>query len=362
MNFNPSDKPESYGHHFIVGLSGVTLDDYDKAILGKLRPVGILLLKRNFDHTRQYQGWLDLLGRLIEDVKRYTGHQQIIVSLDHEGGRVHRAPPPITHFPPAMKYAKRSAEVAKAMATELKSLGVNVSWSPLADIHSNPANPIIGDRAFGTTAAEVSIRAAEFLAALQQNGILGCAKHYPGHGDTATDSHLELPLLDLTEQQLRERELIPFKALIDAGADFVMTAHILYPKIDQHCPATLSKKMLDDILRKDMGFKGIILSDDLDMKAVSEGFNHEENVGNAINAGCDMFIVARHPDPSTDRPLVLTNYLYRCLRKKLVSEERLHQSFTRIEELLTNRLKSYAVTKLEPETLESHAELARSLA
>lgn len=360
--FNLNERPESYGRHFIVGLSGITLDDYDKAILGKLKPAGVLLLKRNFDHTRKYEEWLELLKRLLNDVRNYAERDQIIVSLDHEGGRVHRLPAPITRFPAAELYASRSGEVAKAMAIELKSLGVNLSWSPLADIHSNPLNPIIGDRAFGKNPDQVCENACAFLNSLQENGVLGCAKHYPGHGDTSTDSHLELPTLNLSLEQLRSRELIPFAALVKCNVPMVMTAHILFPQIDAHHPATLSSKILDQILRSELGYKGIIISDDLDMKAVSDGFKHEENLGKAINAGCDMFIVARNPDPASDRPLVLTNYLYRCLKNRQVSEARLHQSYLRIAELFSQRLQKHDVQKLDGDIFEAHRELAEDLA
>ncbi len=362
LKFELSDKPESYGHHFIVGLSGVTLDDYDKAILGKIKPAGVLLLRRNFDHGRNYSEWLALLKRLLKEVREYTERDDIIVSIDHEGGRVHRAPAPITRFPPALKYAKRSSEVAKAMAIELKSMGVNVSWSPLADIHSNQKNPIIGDRAFGTTAHEVAENAAIFLQSLSENEILGCAKHYPGHGDTLKDSHLELPSLELDLKTLRERELVPFRALTQMQVPFVMTAHILYPQIDSLWPATFSEKLLGDILRKEMAYEGIIISDDLDMQAVSNELKSEGAIGRAMIAGCDMFIVARNPDPSTDRPLVLTNYLYRCVKERIISEGRLHQSFSRIDQLFKDKLKQHPVEKLEEEIFESHAQLARDLA
>jgi len=362
LHFNPSDRPESYGQHFIVGLSGVTLDDYDKAILGKIKPAGILLLKRNFDHTRKYPEWLELLKRLLSEVRNYVERDELIVSIDHEGGRVHRVPAPITKFPEAERYAERSKEVAKAMAIELRSLGINLSWSPLSDIHSNPANPIIGARAFGKTPEQVIQRSLEFLKSLQENGVLGCSKHYPGHGDTSTDSHLELPTLNLSEAQLRSRELLPFKAMVEAEVPFIMTAHILFPQIDPHFPATLSQKILNDILRKELGYNGIIISDDLDMKAVSDGFKREENVGNAINAGCDMFIVARNPDPATDRPLVITNYIYRCLMNRQITELRLKESFDRVSNLMKFKLPSNSVAQLSQDIFDEHAELAGELA
>ncbi len=361
FSFNPSEKPHSLGQHFIVGLCGTSLDEWDKRILGGLRPAGILLLKRNFDHTLPYREWLEKLSLLQADIKNYVERDDIIFSLDHEGGKVHRTPKPITHFPAAQKYSAYAAKVAKCMAIELKSLGVNLSWAPLADIHSNPKNPIIGERAFASTPEKVAEVACDFARALQSNGVLGCAKHFPGHGDTSVDSHLELPSLNLNKQQLIERELQPFKALIGMEIPFIMTAHILFPHIDASCPATLSNTILTEILRGLFDYRGIVVSDDLDMKAVSREFKSEENIGRAMSAGCDMFIVARNPDPKTDRPLTLAKYLYRCLNSKVCSEKVLHSSCDRINKLFKNQLKHYNPELLPETVLDEHRLFAEAL-
>lgn len=359
--YNPSEKSASLGQHFIVGISGTSLDEWDKRILGALKPAGILLLKRNFDHNLPYADWIRKLSALQHEIKSYIEREEVIFSLDHEGGKVHRTPKPITHFPAAQKYSAQAAKVAEYMAVELKSLGVNLSWAPLADIHSNPKNPIIGERAFAASAEKVAEIAVQFAESLAKNGIVGCAKHFPGHGDTSTDSHLELPCVERNLQQLRDRELYPFKVLADKQIPMIMTAHILFPQIDKKCPATLSPAILKEILRNEFAYKGIIVSDDLDMKAVSDGFKKEENMGRAMNAGCDMFIVARHPDSNTERPLTLANYLYRCTREKIVSDATLHASCERINALFKNELKQYKVEVLSEDVLERHAELARDL-
>lgn len=361
MQFSLSEKPESYGNHFIIGLASTKLEELDKRILGTLKPAGILLLGRNFARGTTYREWLGELKTLLKEVKNYAERDQILVSLDHEGGRVHRAPAPITLFPEAMRCASSAEAVAKAMAVELKSMGVNLSWAPVADIHSNPTNPIIGNRAFGKDAESVSVIAAKFTRALDAEGILTCAKHYPGHGDTETDSHLELPTLNLTEQELKERELRPFKAQVAANVPFMMTAHILYPKIDPLYPATLSEKILKGFLREELNYNGIIVSDDLDMKAVSAAFKSDETIGLAVRAGCDMFIVARQPDPSSDRPLVLAKSMYACLKAKKLSEELLHKSFQRIEELFKTRVKMYEPEILAEEVLAKNAKLAAEI-
>jgi beta-N-acetylhexosaminidase len=197
------------------------------------------------------------------------------------------------------------------------------------------------------------------LQALQAEGLLGCAKHFPGHGDTHQDSHHELPLLELTRQQLFNRELAPFQALIEADVSFIMTAHILFPRIDPLWPATLSKVLLHDILRGQLAFSGVIVGDDLDMKAVSKGFEDSSNVAQAIKAGCDMFIVARHPDGSSLRPLNLAQSFVENLSARRISEDELFASFERIKHALL-KLKHYAPAQLDQNTLERHAELARA--
>ncbi|MFM1847679.1 MAG: hypothetical protein RL417_1153, partial [Pseudomonadota bacterium] len=276
LEFQVGDKPEYFGNHIVIGLSGTTLDDSDKRMLAKVKPAGVLLLKRNFDHGSSYEAWLPKLRKLLEDVRNYAEREDIFVTIDHEGGRVCRTPAPITAFPPPLKYGARAAEVGSAIGIELASIGVNVDWAPLADIHSNPTNPVIGDRSFGSDPEMVGRYAVSFAQGLMSHGVLGCAKHFPGHGDTTVDSHLELPTLDLSAEELRNRELRPFRALIDIDIPFVMTAHILFPKIDPRFPATLSKKILGSLLRDGMGFQNIVIGDDLDMKAIAERFQASE--------------------------------------------------------------------------------------
>jgi beta-N-acetylhexosaminidase len=361
LTFAPSDKANSFGNHFLVGLSGTELAESDKVILGKLKPAGILLLARNFVQDAPYPRWISSLNKLLEDVHNYAERDKMFISLDHEGGRVMRTPAPITRFPAPSKFAKRASEVAKAMAVELKSLGVNLSWAPLADIHSNPKNPIIGERAFGTTPASVIEPALAFARTLADEGILACAKHFPGHGDTLTDSHLELPFLNLSMDQLVQRELAPFKALVDINIPFVMTAHIMFPNIDPLFPATLSQKILDEVLRKKFGYKGIVISDDVDMKAVTDAFKESDTVARAINAGCDMLIVARNPDPHTDRPIRLAQEIAKSVRTRTLSEDKLYASHCRVVALLNSNTNRYSAHILSDDVLDAHAQLNRDL-
>lgn len=350
-----------FGEHFVVGLAGTSLSELDKEILETLRPRGVLLLKRNFDHTAPYDSWLKSLEGLYSDIKKRTGRSDLIISIDHEGDRVTRTPSPITHFPAAMFYSGRAAEVGHAMGVELKSIGVNVSWAPVADIHSNPSNPVIGKRAFDTEATSVSSKVSEFAEALMKTGVLGCAKHFPGHGDTAVDSHLELPVVERTLDEIRVRELLPFQALIKKGIPFVMTSHILFPKIDSENPATLSYKLLTGVLREELGFDGVVVSDDLDMKAISSRLDASETIARAMSAGCDLFIVARHPNAESKRPLELAENLRRSLEKKRLDPKVVDAARSRIQNLCQKRLKQHNVNSLATEILVSNAHLAEEI-
>ena len=163
-----------------------------------------------------------------------------------------------------------SARVARALALELRAMEFDVDFAPVADIHSNPNNPVIGDRAFGREAAQVARQMQAFIPAMQEQGIIACAKHFPGHGDTHTDSHLELPVVEEDPDRMIQREIVPFQAAIACGVGTIMTAHVLYPGFDEDDPATMSQKILKRLLREKLGFSGILISDDLEMKAALE--------------------------------------------------------------------------------------------
>jgi beta-N-acetylhexosaminidase len=350
----------SFGNHLITGISGTTLSDDDKRILSELKPVGIVFFAKNFRDSTPYEVWLSSFKELVNDIRQYTERDQMFMSIDHEGGRVIRPPLPITRFPHAYLLQSRSYEVAVCTAIELKSLGINVSWAPVVDIFSNPSNPIIGPRSFGTTSEVAASGAKAYYLGLRDSGIIGCAKHFPGHGDTSKDSHLELPVLNLTLEQLRSRELIPFKALIDEEIPMTMTAHILFPQIDPNVPATLSKTILTDILRSELGFDGVVVSDDLDMKAVSDMYTKSGTVAQTFNAGCDLLIVSRNINSSfLEKTYAIAQDFSNCLQDGRLNESVVAASQARIGKLLA-QTPQYPVSSLDKNTLQRHAELAIS--
>ena len=282
------------GDHFFVGLQPYPeLSEHDRSLLSELRPAGIILYKANFRHDLPYEGWLENHRKLVAHIHDATRREKLIIAIDHEGAYVHRIPPPITRFSDAIHWAHRAADVGEAMGRELASIGVNLNFAPVLDIHSNAANPVIGKRAFGNSPEAVIGPALAFMATLQAEHVLACGKHFPGHGDTTTDSHYGLPSLDLDVEDLRTRELKPFAAAIRAGIPMLMTSHILFPRADAGNPVTISRRF-GDILRNELEFGGVTISDDIGMRAVSGFFEKPDAAVRLIQAGCDILMLCSH--------------------------------------------------------------------
>ncbi len=282
--------PLDPGLHFVLGLQpSPDITEHDRRLLAALRPAGIVLFRPNFASDLPYADWIERLARLLADCRDYSGRDRLIVAIDHEGGRVHRPPPPITRFPPPRLWPHAARAVGRCMGIELASLGINLDFAPSADIDSNPANPVIGDRSFDASSTVVERAALDMWQGLADAGIKGCMKHFPGHGDTAVDSHLALPRLDHSLELLLARELAPFRSLVAAGVDVAMTAHILFPALDPVLPATVSPRIVGGLLR-DAGFDGVVFTDDVLMKAVAERFSRGDGAVEAIAAGCDIVL------------------------------------------------------------------------
>jgi beta-N-acetylhexosaminidase len=228
----------------------------------------------------------------------------LAVSVDQEGGLVQRLRAPLTRWPDMFSVAAagvpfRTEAVGRALGDELSALGIGWNFAPVLDVHTNPANPVIGNRAFGTSPETVINHALAFWRGLRAAGVLGCGKHYPGHGDTHTDSHLDLPVVAHPEARLQAVELAPFAAAARAGMAAFMTAHVVYPAWDVHRPATLSARIAHQILRNQLGFTGLLVSDDLGMRAVADRWPIDELVVESLMAGVDHFLV-REPAERQD--------------------------------------------------------------
>jgi len=218
------------------------------------------------------------------------------VAVDQEGGPVQRLRAPFTEWPSMQAVAaagdpRRSFAVGRALGEELALVGIGWNFAPVLDVNTNPANPVIGSRAFGADPAAVIAHALAFWRGLRAAGVLGCGKHFPGHGDTALDSHHDLPTVAHPLERLRTVELAPFAAAIQAGAEALMSAHVMFPAVDPDHPATLSPAVMTDLVRGRLGFDGLLVSDDLGMKAVADRFPIEQMVVEGLAAGLDHFIL-----------------------------------------------------------------------
>jgi beta-N-acetylhexosaminidase len=235
------------------------------------------------------------VAELLNHVQECKTELPLITSIDYEGGRVQRFKKPFTKIPDAATIAatdspKLAFELAEMMARELHAVGINVNFAPVADIHTNPKNPVIGPRAYGSTEDGVSKMVSALVRGHCTQGVQPCVKHFPGHGDTSTDSHLTLPKVDTPLEVLMDREFKPFVKAFKSRCAMVMTGHILNPRIDPDFPATLSSKFLRDILRKQLRYTRVVVSDDMEMKAITNGFGAEEAPRLAIQAGCDILV------------------------------------------------------------------------
>lgn len=341
------------GLHFCIRINEPELSPELRAALLAIRPVAIQFGSEAFLHEADYDTWLTAFSRLYEEARSLIGREKLLVTLDHEGGRVIRPPAPITKFPYAFSFRENAEKVGVAMAKEVRSLGVNMVFAPVLDIHSNAKNPVIGERAFGRSADEVIKYAIPFLEALKATKILSCGKHFPGHGDTDIDSHLALPELRLSLDELRARELLPFRKAIASGVPAIMTSHIMFPKIDSDLPATLSKKIVTDILRHALQFSGVIFSDDLDMKAIMDNFSDALVARSVVEAGCDILLFNYHPDRAQQ--------IFALIKEQTALSAHLVESENRIRSLLGSAQRNTLPTRLASKTLDAHRSLLEGL-
>jgi beta-N-acetylhexosaminidase len=285
----PSTVRRDIGQLLVGSLPGTTVTPEIRSLAREFQLGGIILFARNIEAPEQ-------VAELSHDVQQLATEAPLWVSVDQEGGRVARLKAPFTEWPP-MAVLGRSGDVqlavrfARALARELRAVGITLDYAPVLDIHTNPKNPVIGDRALAEDAEMVGRLGAAIIKALQDNGVAACGKHFPGHGDTSVDSHFELPLVEHPPDRIRRVESVPFRAAIAADVAFMMTAHVLVPSLDEERPATLSPRIVRDMLRGELGFKGVIVGDDLEMKAVAKQYTVPEAAVQAIAAGCDGLLI-----------------------------------------------------------------------
>ncbi len=272
----------------IYGCEGPTLSLQEKEFFKKTQPLGFIIFERNCQNPEQ-------LKKLISDLKSTLNHKNIPILIDQEGGRVVRLKPPFWQARPAAKSFKNAINVfenAKAIAEELLEVGINVNCAPCADLLIEGADGIIGDRAFSNDPEIVSEFATAMLQGLEAGGVTAVIKHLPGHGRAPVDSHEELPVVATSLTDLRNSDFVPFKELAKASSKaWGMTAHVIYSDIDKNNVATHSQKIIDEIIRSEIGFKGFLVSDCLTMKALSGSFADKAKL--AIQAGCDAVLMCQ---------------------------------------------------------------------
>jgi beta-N-acetylhexosaminidase len=291
-----SDLP--LGQLFCVGFEGHEVSAETAAHFKELGLGGAILFSRNILPEGE--------GDAVEQVVRLNGQltdlgtdeHPMLISVDQEGGRVARLRHVCTRVPTMRALGDASHDdadlpyrVGAMMARELGALGFHMDYAPDVDVDTNPDNPVIGDRSFGRDPELCAAVAVQFIRGMQQAGVAASAKHFPGHGDTASDSHFELPRLPHDLARLEKVELVPFRAAIDVGVASVMTAHILFEALDGERPATLSPDVINGLLRDKLGYDGVVISDDLEMAAVADAYEIEELVRLGLLAGVDQFLI-----------------------------------------------------------------------
>lgn len=281
------------GRVIACGFDSTQVTPELREILREVRPAGLVLFARNVESPEQ-------VAELCRELKSLRADEPLLLCVDQEGGRVARIKAPATEWPTLRTLgrigdAKLAERFGVALGREVRAMGFDVDFAPVLDVDTNPDNPVIGDRSLERDPDRVATLGAAICRGLQAAGVAACGKHFPGHGDTNTDSHLELPTLEHELDRLRAIEWPPFKAAIDAGVSSIMTAHVMVPVIDEIHPGTLSAKVLDH-LRDELAFSGVIVSDDIEMKAVAERYTPMEMASLGLNAGVDLFLACHKPE------------------------------------------------------------------
>lgn len=350
---------DNLGQLLIIGFDGTSVEDGVKSLLARFRPAGVILFARNLVAPEQTR-------KLTEDLQSFAdelGIGPLLIGIDHEGGKVVRMGPPLTRFPGNLALARTGSldlarRQARAMAEELLAMGVNWNFAPCVDVNSNPRNPIIGERAFGDNPEKVSAFGAAMIEEFQQRGLIACAKHFPGHGDTAVDSHLGLPCVSRPLESLREIELPPFRGAIAAGVASIMTAHIVFPALDAARPATASARIIGGLLREELGFEGVVVSDALEMAGFANSIGLKEGAPACINAGVDLLMVCNGRQAQEE----VLSALQEASAAGRLDTEMIERAQGRVDSMKKAFLRDRAATPLARVGCEEHRALEAEIA
>lgn len=318
---------EKIGQMIITGFNGSEYNDDMDRLINEYKVGGVILFARNIEDSNQM---IDLTRALQEN----NNNLPLFISIDEEGGRVSRLPDDVEKFPSAFTIGlindqQTAYENGKEIGYTLKRLGINLDYAPVLDIYSNENNTVIGDRAFSTEESIVSTMGIATMEGIEDSDIIPVVKHFPGHGDTEVDSHYGLPIVYKTLEELRNFEFIPFVKAIESGCDVIMVSHIILNEVDSINPASLSKIVISDLLRKDLEFDKVVITDDMSMGAITSIMSIEEACIKSIEVGCDILLLGNAYEEIEQ----VINSIKLKLYNGEISEEQINKSVKRILEL-----------------------------
>lgn len=324
---------DNFGQLLISGIKGTSLLPEEIEFIKNEKLGGIILFTHNFEDPAQ-------LAELVNSIQKLRDEYPLFISVDQEGGRVMRFKKHFTQFPAMLDIAsldspKLMFEVHQIIAKELSACGINMSYSPCCDILTNPDNKVIGDRAYGTDAESVEKYISAAIRGLQTSGLLSCAKHFPGHGSSSKDSHFDLPLVKTSLAELKSREVIPFIKASKSRVEFIMMAHLLVDALDDKLPTSLSPKAYE-FLRQETKFTKIVITDDMEMKAISDKYTIEEAAVMALAAGTDMLLYRFMDDAKK-----ALGAIREAVKKKSLKREDVVEKLLRVEKCKKENLATY---------------------
>ncbi|MGB3260129.1 beta-N-acetylhexosaminidase [Paenisporosarcina sp.] len=322
------------GRLLIAGFKGTTMSPEIKRLIHEYHIGGVILFGRNIGTPQEI---LALTQSLQHEAKTAGYTSPLLICIDQENGVVRRLGEGTTIIPGAMLLGathdpNQAFKAGQMTGKELKALGINWNLAPVVDINNNPKNPVIGVRSFGEDALEVTDMAKNSMLGMQESGVMTTLKHFPGHGDTSVDSHLDLPVIAHDLKRLHEVELVPFKECIAAGADAIMSAHVYFPALESQAntPATLSRSVITGLLREELGFDGVVTTDCMEMDAIAKGIGTVNGCVKAVEAGVDLVMVS-HIHPLQEQSILK---IVEVVENGLISEQQIDHSIERIERMI----------------------------
>lgn len=345
------------GRLAIVGFAGHSAPDDLRRLIAEFDLGGVIYFARNIMEPAQ-------VAELSREVSSLAPDWPFWISVDQEGGRVARLRAPFTEWPAARALGRSGDDglarrFAGALAAELRAVGITLDYVPVLDVHTNDANPVIGDRALSGDAGEVARLGAVIIEVLQAAGVAACGKHFPGHGDTSVDSHEDLPLVEHALERLEAVEFEPFRRAVAERVATIMTAHVLVPVIDEAQPASFSRRLVSGILKAQLGFDGVVISDDLGMKAVSRMAPLPEASVAAIEAGCDAVLLC---NSTIDEQVEAIEAVVHAAEAGRLAPARIDDAFRRQRQVKARLAEAGPAPPLSIVGCDTHRAVAREMA